>query len=101
MPKEEQPPFYEVRLPEPAEIEIEAEHERLSDLVSSAYADRWRDGLIAELARLSIFPTSHEVAPENDLYNVEIRRLLYHGPAKRRGGPSYRILFYIVAAYRR
>lgn len=91
------PRLYEVRLSEPAEIEIETEFSRLENTVSPEYADRWHDGLTAQIDSLSLFPASHEVAPENDLCDVKVRRLLYHGPTKRRrGGPSYRILFYIV-----
>ena len=94
---EEGPSTYEVRLTEPAEVEVEAEHARLADLVSPEYADRWRDGLLAEIGKLALFPARHEVALENDLYDVEVRRLLYFGPTKRRRAAStYRILFYIV-----
>lgn len=91
------PRLYEVRLTEPAEMEVEAEHTRLAELLSEEYADRWQDGLLTEIQRLAVFPASHEVARENDLYNVEVRRLLYHGTSKRRrGGSAYRILFYII-----
>ncbi len=91
------PPIYDVRLTEPAEIKVEAEHERLSEVVSPEYADRWQDGLLAEINRLAMFPASHEVAPENDLYDVQVRRALYFGPSrKRRSASTYRILFYIV-----
>ena len=97
-PENDGPPLYEVRLTEPAEIEIDAEYERLAQLVSEAYADRWRDGLLAEMQRLALFPSGHEVARENDLYDVEVRRMLYHGPSRRRkrGGVVYRVLFYII-----
>ncbi len=37
------------------------------------------------------------IARENDRYDVEVRRLLYFGPARRRNSPAYRLLFYIVA----
>ena len=69
VPDEPNAPLYDVRLTEPAEVEIEAEHSRLAELVSQEYADRWQDGLLAEISRLALFPTSHEVAPENDLYD--------------------------------
>lgn len=90
------PLLYAVEYSEPAEIELEAEHSRLADIVSEEFADRWQDGLLAEINRLALFPTCHDVAPENDLYDVEVRRLLYHGPTRRRGKPTYRILFYII-----
>ena len=91
------PLIYDVRLTEPAEIEMEAERERLSELVSPEYADRWQNGLLAEINRLALFPASHEVAPENELYDVQVRRALYFGPSRRRRSAStYRILFHIV-----
>ena len=95
---DEAPRIYEVRLTEPAEIEIETEHGRLAELVSQEYADRWQDGLLAEINRLALFPASHEIARENERYDVEVRRTLYYGPSKRRrrGGAIYRILFYVV-----
>ena len=94
----DEPKSYQVQYTEPAKIEIEAEHSRLAELVSEKYADRWQDGLIAEIDRLALFPASREVARENTHYDVEVRRLLYHGPSRRRGGVTYRILFHIVEA---
>jgi hypothetical protein len=35
---------------------------------------------LAELRRLALFPTSHAVAPESDLYQIQVRRMLYYGP---------------------
>lgn len=97
---EQGPRLYVVRLTEPAEADIEAEHERLSFSVSPEYADRWRRGLVAEIRRLALFPASHEIAPENDVYDVVVRRMLYHGPSgrRRRGGVAHRVLFYVVEA---
>lgn len=91
-----EPRVYEVRLTEPAEVEVETEHARLSDIVSPEYADRWQDGLLAEITRLAVFPALYEIAPENDLYDVPVRRLLYFGPSKKRRGTAYRILFHII-----
>jgi hypothetical protein len=87
---------YEVLLTKPAEIEIEQEHSRLADAVSAEYAQRWQDGLLADLERLHLFPTRHAVAPENDLYDVVVRRMLYYGPSRRRGNLAYRILFHVM-----
>ena len=50
------PITYEVRLTEPAEIEVELEHVRLSEIVSPEYADHWQDVLLMEIERLSHFP---------------------------------------------
>ena len=87
---------YEVRLTEPAELEVELEHVRLSEIVSPEYADRWQDGLLMEIERLSHFPDSHEIAPENDLFDVSVRRALYFGPSRRSGKIAYRILFHVI-----
>lgn len=89
-------PRYQVQYTEPAEIEIDAEHLRLADIVSEQYADRWQDSPLEKIDSLVLFPASHEVAPENVRYDVEVRRLLYHGPSRRRGGTSYRVLFHII-----
>jgi hypothetical protein len=95
---EDEPHHYEVRLTEPAEVDVEAERARLAGIVSEEYADRWQDGLLAEIQQLELFPASHPVARENDLYNVEVRRSLYYGPSRRRrsSGAVYRILFHII-----
>lgn len=77
-------PVYQVQYTEPPEIKIEAEHLRLAEIVSEKYADRWQDGLLEKIDGLSVFRASHEVAPENARYDVEVRRLLYHGPSGRR-----------------
>ena len=62
------------------------------------FADRWLTGLIEAIEGLSLFPRSHPVASESEQYDVEVRRLLYYGPEKRRkrSGIIYRVLFHIV-----
>jgi len=90
------PITYEVRLTEPAEIEVELEHVRLSEIVSPEYADHWQDVLLMEIERLSHFPNRHEITPENDLYDVSVRRALYFGPSRRCGKIAHRILFHVI-----
>lgn len=43
-------------------------------------------------------PRRHAVARENDLYGVEVRRMLYFGPSKRhrRSLTAYRVLFHVI-----
>ena len=41
-------------------------------------------------------PRINPIAPENDRYDVEVRRLLYYGPNRRRGGSAYRLLFHVI-----
>jgi plasmid stabilization system protein ParE len=92
----DQPPQYEIVLTEPAEIDIDQAHAWLSELLSPHYADRWQDGLLQELQQLAYLPSRFAIAPENDVYDVTVRRLLYFGPTKRRKGSAYRVLFHIV-----
>jgi hypothetical protein len=92
----DEPRRYDVFLSEPAEIDIDQAHFRLSELVSQDYADRWQDGLLAEISRLEYFPYRWSIAPENEAYDVDVRRLLYFGPSRRSGRTAYRVLFHIV-----
>jgi hypothetical protein len=41
-------------------------------------------------------PRAHAIAPENERYDVVVRRLLYYGPYGRRTRNAYRLLFYII-----
>ncbi len=71
----DEPTAHQVQYTEPAEIEVETERSRLAGMVSEKYADRWQDGLLAEIDRLSLFPASREVARENTHYDIGVRRL--------------------------
>ena len=91
-------PSYRVEVSDPADAEAEAAAQRLALLVSAEYAARWYTGLLQAFQTLAVFPRQHAVADENDLYSVEVRRMLYYGPGgrRRRGGTVYRILFHII-----
>ena len=90
------PRRYLVEFTEPALMEADAAYLSLSERAGPEYAIRWYEGLFEAAQGLSSFPHSHAVAPENDIYGVEVRRLLYSGPSRRRGGSVYRVLFYII-----
>ncbi len=46
-----------------------------------------------QVQKLSTFPTRCSLAPENELFDVQVRQMLY-----REGRTVYRILFFIVDA---
>lgn len=99
MPKHngpDSPPSYLVEFTEPALVDADTAYLSLSARVGPGYAIRWYEGLFEAAQGLSSFPRSHAVAPENDIYGVEVRRLLYFGPSRTRGGGVYRVLFYII-----
>jgi len=82
-------PFYEVRLTEPAEIEVDAAVLHLARF-SPESATRWHEGLVVALQSLSQIPRRCPLAPENALLNNEIRQLIY-----KNGKSVHRILFTI------
>lgn len=87
---------YLVEFTEPALMEADAAYLWVSEQSGPEYATLWYEGLFEAVQKLSSLPRIHAVAPENDIYGVEVRRLLYSGPSRRRGGSVYRVLFYIV-----
>src|SRR5687767_5754615 len=91
------PKSYEVRLAQPAEVDIEAAHAWFSMQVSIEYADRWQDGLFADLVRLTFHPTKFAIARESRILDSPVRGMLYYGPSghRRRGQVIYRVLFRI------
>jgi plasmid stabilization system protein ParE len=93
----EELPRYTVVVSDAADAEARSAHQWLCASVTSDYADRWLEGLVRTVEALSYLPHRHPVARENDLSEVEIRRMLYYGPTRRRqSGSTYRILFQIV-----
>lgn len=94
--QDSEPARYLVEWTEPALLEADAAYLRLSQYPSPDYAILWYEGLFVAGETLSMLPRIHSVAPENEDYNVEIRRLLYHGPSGRRSSRVYRLLFYII-----
>ncbi len=89
-------PGYLVEFTEPALVEADAVYLWLSEQVSLEYAIRWYEGLFVVAQSLSSLPRINPIAPENDRYDVEVRRLLYYGPNQRRSGSAYRLLFYVI-----
>jgi plasmid stabilization system protein ParE len=83
----ENPPLYEVRVSEPAEIEIEAPY--LGRMrFGLPTADRWYAGLARALESLAQLPRRHPVAPESDMLGGELHQMIYG-----RGRSAYRILY--------
>ena len=93
---EDAPRRYLVEFTEPALADADGLYLWLSPQVDPEYAARWYEGLFEAAQALSSMPRMHAVAPENDRYDVEVRRLLYYGPGKRRARAPYRVLFYVI-----
>lgn len=91
-----EPPHYLVEWSEPALLEADTAYLAVSGYAGPDDAFRWYAGLFEAGETLSSLPGIHPIAPESDQYDVEVRRLLYYGPSKRRGGQVYRILFFII-----
>lgn len=70
---------------------LDAAYLRLMGLTSLSFADRWREGWIAALESLSLFPARYEVAPESEMFGREVRRMLY-----RQGRVAYRVLYTLI-----
>jgi plasmid stabilization system protein ParE len=83
-------PVYEVRLTEPAEIEIEAAY--LGRMrFGQQVADRWYAGLARALESLSQLARRYPLALEGDTMAGEIRQMIYG-----RGGSAYRVLYRVL-----
>ena len=89
-------PRYLVEFTDPAQAEADAIYLQLSESLGLDFAFRWYEGLLLAANKLSFLPRANPIAPENDEYDVEVRRLIYSGPSKRRSGQVYRLLFYII-----
>lgn len=94
----EEPPRYAVIVSDLADAEAREAHQWLQENYSQDYADRWLEGLTRAIEGLAVMPRRHAVARENDLYDVEVRRMLYFGPSKRhrRSLTAYRVLFHVI-----
>lgn len=88
--KAEDLPLYEVRLSEPAEVEIEAAYLGRMRFGLPA-ADRWYAGLVRALESLAQLPRRHPVAPESDLLGGEVHQMIY-GTGLSAHGILYRVL---------
>ena len=63
------------------------------------YAERWDAGLSRALEELTGFPGPLSHARDEEAsayYGREVRRLLYHGPTRRRSGTPARVLFTVL-----
>lgn len=89
-------PHYLVEFTEPALMEADSAYLWLSGLVGPESAFLWYEGLFLAAQILSTLPRAHAIAPEDAFYDVEVRRLIYHGPSRRRGRNVYRFLFHII-----
>ena len=94
--QDSEPMRYLVEWTEPALLEADAAYLRLSQNAGPDYAALWYAGLFIAGETLSSLPRMHSVAPENERYNVEVRRLLYYGPSGRHGKRVHRLLFYVI-----
>jgi plasmid stabilization system protein ParE len=83
-------PIYEVRLSEPAEIEIEAAYLGRMRYGLQA-ADRWYAGLARALESLAQLPRRYPLAPESDALGGEIHQMIYGT-----GRGAYRVLYRVL-----
>jgi len=96
--EEEQKPRYVVAEVERVDVDREAVFLRLLSR-DPDYAARWLKSLNRAIARLADFPgpRAHAVdAAASARYGLEARRMLYHGPGKRRAATPYRVLFTVI-----
>ncbi len=81
---------------------IEKDKERAAIRLLQRNPDRaaqWLASLDLAIAELADFPGPRSHPKEEDAsdrFGVEVRRMLYHGPSKRRSGTPYRVLFTII-----
>lgn len=91
-----EPTIYAIRVSEQARRQINLEMVRIYDDMGDAAAIVWGNGIDQALAGLATLPERCAIAPENDLYRKgTLRQFLYR---RRRGGPSWRILFSVREA---
>ena len=83
-------PFYEVRLTEPAEQEVEAAYLGRMQFGQRA-ADTWYAGLGRKLVTLSRVPRGFPVAPGSESLGGGVRQMVYG-----KGGSAYRILYRVI-----
>ncbi len=83
-------PSYEVRLTEPAEMEVESAYLGRLRFGMQA-AERWYAGLARAMESLAVFPHGFAHAPESDALGGNVRQLVYG-----KGRSSYRILYRVI-----
>ena len=78
---------YQIVVEEPARQDMENSYSWGCEKWGIAQAQKWYEGVIAEIATLSTFPERHPIAPEtHDEFQEEIRQMLFQ---------RYRVLFTI------
>ncbi len=80
---------YRIEYTDTAKIELKNAFEWIREQ-SPFHAEIWREGIIDAVSSLIAFPERCPIAPENNVFDDEIRQLLY-GKRHR----TYRILFTI------
>lgn len=84
---------YRLRITDTADANADAIADWLAMNVSVEYAARWYDALLAAVDTLREFPRMNVIAPEQENYDAEVRRMLYYGPSGRSGGAAYRVIY--------
>lgn len=87
---EDRPVSWVIRFTEKAYASLEAGQQYMMRAAGEEIGDAWREGIEAEIARLSLMPESLPVAAENHRFVSTVRSLLYRRTPR---GPAYRILF--------
>ncbi len=87
---EDRPVSWVIRFTERAYASIEAGQQYMTQTAGEEIGDAWREGLEAEITRLSRMPESLPTAPENHKFVATVRSLLYRRTPR---GPAYRVLF--------
>lgn len=81
---------------EPALADADTAYLNISASLGPDYAILWYEGLFEAAQALSSMPYANSLAPENDNYGVEVRRVIYFGPRGKTRRNAYRILYFII-----
>lgn len=82
-----------IRLTEKANANLEAGREHFARTASEEIADLWREGMEAEIAKLSRTPNRFPIAPEDFRFVRTVRHLIYRRMPQ---SPAYRALFVLL-----
>ena len=86
---------YRVDFYDDAKAELNDHFDRIGQW-DALFAQRWFEGLLLSLEKLTLFPSAYPVAPEDERYEVTVRCLLYYGPSGKKSGAVYRVLFHVI-----
>ena len=90
---------FEVIRAERAELDQDKAVLRWNRVLGPRAANEWIAGLIKAIAALAEFPGPRSHPKDEDAcdrFGIEVRRMLYYGPSKRRSGTPYRVLFTVI-----